>query len=259
MSEYRTSGPDSKLVGQLHPSPNFNAREGGLKPSILILHYTGMPSAGAAIHWLAAPESKVSCHYVVDEIGAVTQMVAEAARAWHAGVSHWKGGTDINSRSIGIEIHNLGHDGGYPDFPEAQMAAVEALCLDIIGRHGIAPHHVLAHSDVAPRRKIDPGEKFGWARLARAGIGHWSEPAPVSDGAALERGSRGDAVLRLQESLRAYGYGIPCTADYCKDTEFVVAAFQRHFRPALVDGRADRSTLETLDALLAFLPRLPTT
>lgn len=246
-------GPDSRLVSRLHPSPNFNAREGGLKPSILILHYTGMPSAGAAIHWLAAPESKVSCHYVVSEDGAITQMVAESARAWHAGVSHWKGATDVNTRSIGIEIHNPGHDGGYPDFPEAQMAAVEALCLDIIARHGIAPHDVLAHSDVAPRRKIDPGEKFGWARLARAGIGHWTEPAPVAGGAALERGARGNAVLRLQEGLAVYGYGIPCTGEYCEDTEFVVAAFQRHFRPALVDGRADASTFATLDTLISTL------
>ena len=212
-----------------------------------------MPSAEAAIQWLAAPESKVSCHYVVGEDGAVTQMVPEASRAWHAGVSHWKGATDINSRSIGIEIHNPGHEGGYPDFPDAQMDAVEALCLDIIARHGILPHNVLAHSDVAPRRKIDPGEKFGWARLARAGIGHWMEPVPVSGGAALERGARGDAVMRLQEALRAYGYGIPCTGGYCEDTEFVVAAFQRHFRPALADGRADRSTVETLGALLRKL------
>ncbi len=250
MSEAKSLSPDSRLVSRIFPSGNFNAREGGLKPSILLLHYTGMPSAEAAIRWLAAPESKVSCHYVVDEAGAVTQMVAEACRAWHAGLSHWKGVTDINSCSIGIEIHNPGHDGGYPDFPDAQMEAVEALCLDIIARHGIAPRHVLAHSDVAPRRKIDPGEKFGWARLARAGIGHWTEPVPVSGGAALERGARGDDVTRLQETLRAYGYGIPSTGHYCEDTEIAVAAFQRHFRPALVDGRADRSTVETLDALL---------
>ena len=253
LSERPAPGPDSRHASRVHPSPNFGARDAGIKPSILLLHYTGMPSAGAAIHWLAAPESKVSCHYVVSEDGVITQMVAEACRAWHAGVSHWKGATDVNTRSIGIEIHNPGHDGGYPDFPEAQMAAVEALCLDIIARHGIAPQNVLAHSDVAPRRKIDPGEKFGWARLARAGIGHWTEPAPLAGGAGLERGARGDAVLRLQESLRAYGYGIPCTGDYCEDTEFVVAAFQRHFRPALVDGRGDASTFATLDRLLSTL------
>ena len=140
-----------------------------------------------------------------------------------------------------------------PIFRRLRWKPVEALCLDIIARHGILPHNVLAHSDVAPRRKIDPGEKFGWARLARAGIGHWTEPVPVSGGAALERGARGDAVMRLQEALRAYGYGIPCTGEYCEDTEFVVTAFQRHFRPALADGRADRSTVETLGALLRKL------
>jgi len=245
--------PDTQLAGRVFPSPNFGVREEGLRPAILLLHYTGMPSAEAAIHWLAAPQSKVSCHYVAGETGIITQMVPEAYRAWHAGLSCWKGASDINSCSIGIEIHNPGHDGGYPDFPEAQMRAVEALCLDIVRRHGIAPQNVLAHSDVAPRRKIDPGEKFGWARLAGAGIGHWTAPVPLSGGATLERGSRGDDVLRLQEKLGAYGYGIGCTGDYCEETELVVAAFQRHFRPALVDGRADRSTVETLDALLAAL------
>jgi N-acetylmuramoyl-L-alanine amidase len=253
MPEAETFAPDTRLAGRIFPSLNIDARKGGIEPGILLLHYTGMSSAEGAIQWLAAPESKVSCHYVVAEDGVITQMVPEACRAWHAGVSHWSGVTDINSRSIGIEIHNPGHDGGYPDFPDAQMDAVEALCLDIIARRGIAPHHVLAHSDVAPRRKIDPGEKFDWARLARAGIGHWTEPVPIKGGETLERGARGDAVLRLQEALRTYGYGVPCTGDYCEDTEFVVAAFQRHFRPALVDGRAGRSTLETLDALLSKL------
>lgn len=258
MPDGKNFSPDSGLASRIFPSPNFGAREGGIEPSILLLHYTGMPSAEAAIQWLAAPESKVSCHYVMGEDGAVTQMVAEAHRAWHAGVSYWKGVTDINSCSIGIEIQNPGHEAGYPDFPDAQMDAVEALCLDIIARRAIRPHHVVAHSDVAPRRKIDPGEKFGWARLARAGVGHWTEPVPHSAGAVLERGARGHAVMRLQERLRAYGYGVPGTGEFCEDTEFVVAAFQRHFRPALVTGRADRSTLETLDALLAALPGLPT-
>jgi N-acetylmuramoyl-L-alanine amidase len=253
MREAMDFAPDCALVSRIFPSGNINAREDGLKPSILLLHYTGMPTAESAIQWLAAPESKVSCHYVVDEAGSVTQMVPEAARAWHAGVSHWQGAIDINSRSIGIEIHNPGHDGGYPEFPEAQMRAVEALSLDIIGRHGIEARHVLGHSDVAPRRKRDPGEKFDWARLARAGIGHWTEPAPVASGPVLERGANGEEVLRLQEALRAYGYGVPCTGDYCEDTAIVVTAFQRHFRPALVDGRWDRSTAGTLQALLSRL------
>jgi N-acetylmuramoyl-L-alanine amidase len=246
--------PDSALVNRVFPSPNFGHRREGLRPDILLLHYTGMPSAEAAILWLAAPESQVSCHYVISEAGAITQMVPEARRAWHAGVSHWDGIDDINSSSIGIEIQNPGHEAGYPDFPKAQMAAVEALCADIVRRHGIVTRRVLAHSDVAPRRKIDPGEKFDWARLAKAGIGHWAKPASISAGETLSRGASGDAVSHLQEKLRAYGYGLDLTGEYSGEAEFVVAAFQRHFRPALVDGRADRSTREMLDALLAALP-----
>jgi N-acetylmuramoyl-L-alanine amidase len=189
----------------------------------------------------------------VDEQGAITQMVPETFRAWHAGLSHWGGAEDINSCSIGIEIHNPGHDGGYPDFPDAQMAAVEALCLDIARRNGVPPRRVLAHSDVAPRRKIDPGEKFDWRRLAMAGIGHWVEPADITGGAGFELGGAGDGVMTLQRNLRAYGYGIDPTGAFDEHTHSVVSAFQRHFRPVLVDGRADRSTVETLDVLLEAL------
>ncbi|MBI4724570.1 MAG: N-acetylmuramoyl-L-alanine amidase [Rhodomicrobium sp.] len=246
--------PDSPLVRRIVPGANFEARREGFRPDILLLHYTGMPSAEAAIQWLAAPESRVSCHYVIDEAGTVTQIVPEFFRAWHAGVSHWQGVDDINSCSIGIEIQNPGHESGYPDFPAGQMQAVEALCLDITRRWGIKPHRVLAHSDVAPRRKIDPGEKFDWERLARSGIGHWVKPEPVVAGEALAPGGTGEAVMRLQQQLRSYGYGAGLTGEFDADTQFAIAAFQRHFRPALVDGRADRSTLLTLDALLAALP-----
>lgn len=245
--------PNSPFVSQLVPSPNFGDRRDGMRPDMLILHYTGMPSCEEAIRCLASPQSGVSCHYVVDEDGAITQMAPEDVRAWHAGASHWQGREDINSCSIGIEIHNPGHDGGYPDFPNEQMAAVEALCRDIIDRNGIAPARVLAHSDVAPRRKIDPGEKFDWARLALAGIGHWVEPAEITCGDAIVLGDAGDGVMTLQRNLRAYGYGIDLTGAFDEHTEIVVSAFQRHFRPALVDGRADRSTVETLRALLAAL------
>jgi N-acetylmuramoyl-L-alanine amidase len=245
---------DSPLVSRIHPAVNREPRRGGFSPDLLLLHYTGMASAEAAIQWLAVGESKVSCHYVVDEAGLITQMVPEELRAWHAGLSRWHGVDDINSCSIGIEIQNTGHGAGYPDFPEPQMTAVEALCLDIIRRYGIAPQRVLAHSDVAPRRKIDPGEKFDWARLAAAGVGHWVPPHPISAGAVFEQGSEGDDVMRLQQRLRAYGYGIEPTGKFDGDTEIVVKAFQRHFRPALVDGRADASTVATLDALLEALP-----
>jgi N-acetylmuramoyl-L-alanine amidase len=245
--------PDSLFVSHIAPSPNLGGRRNGMRPDMLILHYTGMPSCVDAIRCLASPQSGVSCHYVVDEHGAITQMVPETFRAWHAGASHWQGIEDINSCSIGIEIHNPGHDGGYPDFPSAQMAAVEALCLDIIERNGIVPCRVLAHSDVAPRRKIDPGEKFDWGRLALAGIGHWVKPADITRGASFALGAAGDGVTALQRNLRAYGYEIYPTGAFDEHTQIVVSAFQRHFRPALVDGRADRSTVETLEALLEAL------
>jgi N-acetylmuramoyl-L-alanine amidase len=247
-----TFKPDSPLVAEVLASPNFEPRSGGSKPSILLLHYTGLASCAKAIDWLARPESKVSCHYVVDESGRVTQMVAEETRAWHAGHSYWAGERDINSASVGIEIHNPGHEAGYPDFTEPQMAALEALCRDIVVRHGIRPERVLAHSDVAPARKRDPGEKFDWARLARAGVGHWVAPAPddfLDRGVGL--GDSGPLIADVQAMLSRYGYGIEPTGKYEPKTEFVVKAFQRHFRPARVDGRLDRSTIATLEGLLA--------
>lgn len=246
--------PCSQLVGHVVPSPNFEARRPGFLPDLLLLHYTGMASADAAIRWLAEPQSKVSCHYVVAENGYITQMVPEAMRAWHAGVANWHNVSDINSCSIGIEIQNAGHENGYPDFPEQQILAVQALCRDIIGRHDMASRRVLAHSDVAPRRKIDPGEKFPWARLAQTGIGHFVSPAPIEPGDVLALDDCSVSVLRLQRQLRAYGYWIEANGLFDEHTEAVVTAFQRHFRPELVDGRADLSTVKTLDALLLSAP-----
>ena len=246
-----TTAPDSKLATLWCPAPNREPRRNGREPDLLLLHYTGMDSADAALDWLTREESKVSCHYLVDEDGNITQMVREGERAWHAGQSLWDGETDINSCAIGIEIHNPGHDIEYRDFPEAQMRAVEALCLDILARHTIRPERVLAHSDIAPGRKRDPGEKFDWARLARAGIGLWVEPAPLGDDPGLGPGDEGEAVTKLQQDLAAYGYGVEITSTYGRGLENVVEAFQRHFRPARVDGRADASTRDTLARLLA--------
>lgn len=217
---------------------------------LLLLHYTGMDSAEAATAWLCNGDAGVSCHYLVDEAGNIVQMVDEARRAWHAGASHWAGEDDINSCSIGIEIHNQGHFKGYPDFSEPQMAALEELCLDILSRHEIPPARVLAHSDVAPGRKIDPGEKFDWARLHESGIGHWVEPAPVETDTGLTFGDDGAAVRELQSALVRYGYGLGVTGRYDAFTRTVVAAFQLHFRPARINGVADRSTRDTLDALI---------
>jgi len=246
---------DSALVGAFHPSPNFGPRQGAGAPTMLLLHYTGVASAAMAIDWLCRRESKVSAHYVLDEAGFLTQLVNEDQRAWHAGRAAWAGETDINSVSIGIEVHNPGHEFGYPDFPEPQLRVLEALCRDIVDRHGILPKRVLAHSDVAPSRKIDPGEKFPWGRLAAAGIGHWVAPAPVGlADAGIGRDAAGPLVAAVQTQLADYGYGIEVTGGFDPLTEFVVKAFQRHFRPQRVDGRIDASTIATLERLSATLP-----
>ena len=248
--------PDTALVGASRPSPNFEPRRGGVRPSILLLHYTGVASAGEAIDWLSRAESKVSAHYVVDEAGFITQLVAEEMRAWHAGLAVWAGESDINSASIGIEIQNSGHELGYPDFALSQLGAVEALSRDIIARHGLRPERVLAHSDVAPTRKKDPGEKFPWGRLARAGIGHWVAPEPVNRAdPGIARDAAGPLVADVQSLLASYGYGVEPTGGFDPKTEFVVTAFQRHFRPERVDGRIDQSTITTLERLIAALPK----
>lgn len=243
--------PDSPLVDTIVPSPNIEPRLRELTPTILIMHYTGLPTVERAIDVLSRPDCKVSCHYVIDTDGRVIQMVAEKMRAWHAGVSYWSGETDINSASIGIEIQNPGHALGYPEFPEQQMAAVAALSRDIINRHGITAERVLAHSDIAPSRKIDPGEKFDWAGLARQGIGHWVEPAPVaSDGWSLGDGEDAPAVAMARALLREYGYGVAPEGPIDGEMAFVLRAFQLHFRPAQVDSRLDVSTLATLERLV---------
>lgn len=234
------------------PSPNHGERAGGTI-DILLLHYTGMANNDAALRWLCTPESQVSCHYFVHEDGRVLRLVPEERRAWHAGAGSWKGRGDINSRSIGIEIANPGHPHGYPDFPDVQIEALIRLAQDILSRHAIPPEYVLAHSDTAPGRKIDPGEKFPWERLAREGVGHWVAPDTAADGAALAHGAEGAAVRRLQQALAGYGYEVALSGDYDAGTERAVGAFQRHFRPACVDGIADLSTRNTLEKLIAAL------
>ena len=248
--------PDTSLVHALHPSPNFGVRKKALEPYIIVLHYTGLPSVERSIAVLADPRGQVSSHYVIDAEGRITQMVPEVMRAWHAGVSWWDGESDINSASIGIEIHNPGHrNGTAPEFAAVQMCAVRDLCLDIMRRHDIARECVLAHSDIAPARKMDPGEKFDWPWLASAGVGHWVAPEPLShDDDALALGASGERVRAMQERLGDYGYLCPETGEFDTTTEFVVLAFQRHFRPALVDGRFDRSSALTLERLIAALP-----
>jgi len=244
--------PDSSVVAEVMASPNHGERSDGRRADMILLHYTGMADADAALARLCTQASNVSAHYFVFEDGRVIQMVPESRRAWHAGKSEWAGETDINSCSIGIEIANPGHDHGYPDFPARQIAAVTALCRSIQTRNSIVPARVLAHSDVAPARKQDPGEKFPWRSLSESGVGHWVKPAPIMNfGQILAPGSRGDAVIALQKSLREYGYGVEVNGDYDSSTFEVVTAFQRHFRPERVDGHADPSTRSTLQELLA--------
>lgn len=246
--------PDSSVVSDVVPSANFGERNKGLTPNMILLHYTGMPDVEGALHRLCTPGTDVSAHYVVLEDGRILQCVPESKRAWHAGQSCWAGEEDINSCSIGIEIVNRGHDWGYPDFPLRQVAAVIALCRGIIIRQKVPPHRVLGHSDVAPSRKQDPGEKFPWRSLADSGVGHWVEPAPITAGPALKPGSSGPQVRELQERFARYGYMIAADGRYDVSTREVVTAFQRHFRPEKVDGIADASTQQTLQALLASQP-----
>jgi N-acetylmuramoyl-L-alanine amidase len=245
--------PDSRLAVRFVPSPNFGERRGGGAPNCLILHYTGMPTAKAALDWLTNPASEVSSHYFVWEDGRIDQLVAEVARAWHAGRAFWKGESDLNSASIGIEIVNPGHDGGSPPFPNPQIAAIIELARDCLSRWNIPPERVLAHSDVAPARKRDPGEVFPWRRLWEWGVGHWVEPAPIGGAALFRHDEEGPPVRALQAMLALYGYGLELTGVYDRRTGAAVEAFQRHFRPERVDGEADASTVATLKALIEGL------
>jgi len=219
-----------------HPSPNHEARRVDVI-DMLVLHYTGMPSAELALQRLCDPAAKVSAHYLIDEDGTVLALVPEERRAWHAGLASWRGHTDINSRSIGIELVNPGHEFGYRPFPDAQIDALIGLAQTILARHPIAARNVVGHSDIAPSRKSDPGELFPWPRLKSYGIGLW----PFSGQEKVE--------WLPQESLRrlaAYGYDISAPVA-------AMTAFQRHFRPDLINGGNDPETAGRLERLLGAL------
>jgi N-acetylmuramoyl-L-alanine amidase len=211
-------------------SPNHDARGEPLRIDMLVLHYTGMVSADAALERLCDPAARVSAHYLVDEDGTIWQLVSERRRAFHAGRSFWHGETDLNRVSIGVEIVNPGHEWGYRAFPDAQMAAVEHLCRDLLSRLPIPPDRIVGHSDIAPERKIDPGELFEWPRLARAGIGIWPAPGRRPSAARVDR-------VRALADLAAIGYATPPAS-----SGSTVAAFQRRFRQSRCDGRIDRET-----------------
>ena len=251
-----------------HPSPNFDER-GGAPVDMLVLHYTGMPTAQSALEKLSdpTPGNRVSAHYLVDEAGAIYQLVAEEKRAWHAGKSYWRGHEDINARSIGIEIANPGD----APFAAAQMNTVVALCKDILSRHPIPARNVVGHSDIAPSRKADPGEHFDWQGLAAEGIGLMPRAAPVQPQEGLvswvmrilglshpqpvlSEGDSGPRVLAMQQKLAAYGYNAPVCQTFGPDTRDAVVAFQRHFRPQRIDGAWDGQCDAMLTDLLARLP-----
>lgn len=240
------------MIGMIErPSPNHDARGAGSTIDMVVLHYTGMRTAAAALDRLCDPASRVSSHYVVDEDGTVYRLVDDGRRAWHAGVACWAGATDINARSLGIEIVNPGHEFGYRPFPAAQIEAVARLTGELVRRHGIDPRRVVGHADVAPSRKEDPGEFFDWARLARDGLGLWpSADFTVSPHAPdLSPGMSGPAVLNLQIALDAIGYRVEGTGLYDESLEQVVVAFQRHFRQRLFDGVADGETVSLIHHL----------
>ncbi|HEY9219249.1 MAG TPA: N-acetylmuramoyl-L-alanine amidase [Phenylobacterium sp.] len=229
------------------PSPNFDARTA--PPSILVLHYTGMETGEAALARLRSEEASVSSHYLVEEDGRVFRLVEEERRAWHAGASFWRGERNVNAASIGIEIVNPGHEFGYRPFPEPQVASVIQLVAQIRERWKIEDRDIVGHSDVAPARKIDPGELFPWKRLAEAGHGLWVEP-PAAPGASLAEGEEGAGVFALQAGLTRLGYDCAPSGKFDAETKTVISAFQRHWRPERFDGVADGETRARLIALL---------
>jgi N-acetylmuramoyl-L-alanine amidase len=229
------------------PTPNVDQRRG--PPDMVVLHYTGMRTGAEALERMCDPEAKVSAHYMIEEDGRLFQLAPEERRAWHAGVSFWKGERDINSVSIGIELVNPGHDLGYPDFPEMQIEALIGLLDAVRSRWTIPSGRILGHSDVAPGRKVDPGEKFPWKRLALDGHGLWVEP-DAAPGAPLALGDEGAGVFALQAGLTRLGYDSAPSGHYDAHTETIVTAFQRHWRPERVDGIADGETRARLVRLL---------
>ncbi len=224
------------------PSPNFNERRHPL--DMLVLHYTGMKDGPSALARMRDPQTEVSAHYMVEEDGAVHELVAEEARAWHAGRSQWQGDDDLNSRSIGIEIVNGGHDFGLPAFPGQQIEAVIALCNEIIARRQIPQTRIVGHSDIAPDRKDDPGERFPWRRLAEAGIGLWPEPVTATPAPVAER--------ELEAAYRTIGYSAVLIDS---DINSVTRAFQRRWRQADVSGEADAETRRLAVGVAALYER----
>ncbi len=227
-------------VFEPRPSPNFGSRDKTIKIDMLVIHYTGLPSTEVSLERMCDPKREVSAHYLIDEGGTIYQLVNEKNRAWHAGVSYWDGETDTNSRSIGIELQNPGHEWGYTLFPQLQMEALRELSQDIMSRYQISNRLVLGHSDVAPGRKNDPGHLFNWEWLAKSGVGFWPEPMPVIGPM--------DSVS-IRKSLNNIGY------DPRAKFVDVITAIQQHYRPERVDGQIDADCVSIINALKNEKPK----
>lgn len=215
------------------PSPNFGERKDDAPIDMLVLHYTDMLCAEDALQRMCDPETEVSAHYLIDEAGDIYQLVDEEKRAWHAGLSYWRGASDVNSRSIGIELANPGHTNGLQPYPTVQMNSLISLSVDILSRHPISPRNVIGHSDIAPGRKQDPGHLFDWQKLADNGIGLWPGYGEVI------------SLDLLPRMLKQIGYE-------AGDAD-TIEAFQRHYRPSSIDGVADQETAALAAGLLAFI------
>lgn len=237
-------------INTQYSSPNFGPRRG--EPTdILVIHYTAMSDLQKTIERLCDPVAAVSSHYLISRTGEVFQLVDESERAWHAGVSKWRSYTDVNSHSVGIELDNTGRgaDGIFAPYPEVQIQSLIELSKEICDRHPIPVRNVIGHSDVAPPRKIDPGNVFPWAQLAGEGLGIWPSDVKPLALPSLRAGDQGEGVRDMQQNLQKYGYGIDVDGMYGLQTQQVVTAFQRHFRQSNTDGVADAETL----SLLAWL------
>ena len=233
-SDLRSGEGMSELVHSERLSPNYDERDAPV--SMVVVHYTEMENADAALERLTDPESKVSAHYLISEAGEVTRLVPEDKRAWHAGVSYWRGEADVNAVSVGIELDHPGHKFGYREFADAQIAALVPLLHAIVKRHDVPRANVVGHSDVAPQRKIDPGELFPWARIAELGL---CIPRPTK----LELGDPFDNDSAFYLALERYGYDV-------SDGRKAVEAFQRRWRPEQIDGVIDGEIRAILFQLL---------
>ncbi|GAB5387470.1 MAG: N-acetylmuramoyl-L-alanine amidase [Alphaproteobacteria bacterium] len=241
----------SKLSPIAFPSPNHGPRRAGSRVDIMVLHYTGMTTTEEALQRLSDPEAEVSCHWLIDEDGTLYQLVPEHRRAWHAGRGCWKGERDVNSRSIGIELSNPGHEHGYRSFPEPQIATLKRLMREIMDRHPIAPDGVIGHSDMAPGRKIDPGELFPWQDLAKDGLSIW----PNRD--LVVQAPDTLPLREIQQRLNGFGYDCPQSGVMDAATKTVLTEFQRRFRPQDITGNPDRGTIKTLHSLTRDLDLTP--